>query len=94
MDYFQNMEATTTSRLAKNRPATALQPPAEQALLTTELEQAIRRVDTKTELEDLYRPYRPKRRTRATTARERGLGPLADRLLAQPRSGDPRAEAR
>src|SRR5690606_8475742 len=43
--------------------------------------------------EDLYLPYKPKRRTRATIAREKGLGPLAERVLAQPGTGDPAAEA-
>src|SRR5690606_9257995 len=48
---------------------------------------------TKAALEDLYLPYKPKRRTRATIAREKGLEPLAERILAQPDDGDPRAEA-
>ena len=47
----------------------------------------------KSELEDLYLPYKKKRRTRAAMARERGLEPLAERILAQPQSGDPRREA-
>ena len=50
----------------------------EQGKLTPELSAAIARAATRTELEDLYLPYRPKRRTRATIARERGLEPLAD----------------
>ncbi len=53
----------------------------EQGLLTGEFERLIRSTVTKTELEDLYLPYRPKRRTRASMARERGLGPLAEDLL-------------
>ncbi|WP_333688796.1 Tex family protein [Methylococcus capsulatus] len=57
---------------------------AEQGKLTTELEQAIREADTKTGLEDLYLPYRPRRRTKAQIAREAGLEPLADALLAEP----------
>jgi uncharacterized protein len=65
----------------------------QQGALTAELRAAIDGCATKAELEDLYRPYRKKRRTRAQQARERGLGPLADRILAQPRGGDPRAEA-
>ncbi|HML45276.1 MAG TPA: Tex family protein, partial [Clostridia bacterium] len=48
---------------------------------------------TLTELEDLYRPYRPKRRTRAMIAKERGLEPLAEILLAQKPGADPRALA-
>jgi uncharacterized protein len=54
----------------------------EQGKLTDELEAAIRAAGTKQELEDLYLPYKPKRRTRAQIARERGLEPLADTLLA------------
>ncbi|MEM9290287.1 MAG: Tex family protein [Acidobacteriota bacterium] len=53
----------------------------EQGKLTPELEAAIRAAVTKQELEDLYLPYKRKRRTRAQIARERGLEPLADALL-------------
>ncbi|HZK24054.1 MAG TPA: Tex family protein [Oscillospiraceae bacterium] len=53
----------------------------EQSVLTAELRQAIEKAVTATELEDIYRPYRPKRRTRATIAREKGLAPLAEILL-------------
>ncbi len=66
---------------------------AEQGALTEPLRAAIAAATTKAELEDLYLPFRPKRRTRAKIARERGLEPLAQRVLAQPTSGDPRAEA-
>jgi hypothetical protein len=52
-----------------------------QGKLTPELEQAILDADTKTLLEDLYLPYKPKRRTKAQIAREAGLEPLADALL-------------
>jgi protein Tex len=54
----------------------------EQGKLTDELEAAVRDAVTKQELEDLYLPYKPKRRTRAQIAREKGLEPLADALLA------------
>ena len=64
----------------------------EQGKLTPELEKQIRAATTKVELEDLYAPYRPKRRTKASVAREAGLEPLADRLLANP-ALDPVAEA-
>ena len=57
---------------------------AEQDKLTPELEKAIKAADTKTRLEDLYLPYKPKRRTRAQIAREAGLEPLADGLLDDP----------
>jgi len=58
---------------------------AEQGKLTDGLAAAIDRAATLAEVEDLYRPYKPKRRTRATVAREKGLEPLADAILAQPR---------
>src|SRR5690606_33522761 len=60
----------------------------EQGKLTDELEKSILGAATKAELEDLYLPYKPKRRTRAQIARERGLGPLADAIL-EDRSADP-----
>ena len=56
---------------------------SEQGKLTPELEQQIRAAATLTELEDLYLPYKPKRRTRATMAIERGLEPLANELQKQ-----------
>lgn len=55
----------------------------EQGALTSELESALNAAATLTELEDLYRPYRPKRKTRASVAKARGLEPLADALYAQ-----------
>ena len=62
----------------------------EQGALTEELSAALDAAVTMTELDDLYRPYRPKRRTRATVAKERGLQPLADALYAQePKGEDP-----
>lgn len=57
---------------------------AEQDKLTPELEQALLAADTKNRLEDLYLPYKPRRRTKAQIAREAGLQPLADALLANP----------
>ncbi|MBN9220448.1 MAG: RNA-binding transcriptional accessory protein [Mesorhizobium sp.] len=54
----------------------------EQGKLTEELEVKIAAAATKAELEDIYLPYKPKRRTKAEIARERGLGPLADAILA------------
>ncbi len=62
------------------RKQTILQSINEQGKLTDELRQQIEACTQKTELEDLYLPYKPKRRTRATMARERGLAPLAERL--------------
>src|SRR3990167_10710154 len=54
---------------------------AEQGKLTTDLEQNILTADTKTRLEDLYLPYRPKRQTKAQLAKNNGLEPLALQLL-------------
>jgi uncharacterized protein len=65
-----------------------------QGALTPDLARKIRAATTKQALEDLYLPFKPKRRTRATMARERGLEPLAQRILAQPDQGDPFADAR
>ena len=56
----------------------------EQGKLTPELERDIRQAETKTTLEDLYLPYKPKRRTRGQIALEAGLGPLADQLYGNP----------
>jgi len=55
----------------------------EQGKMTEELDAAIDEAQTLAALEDLYRPYKPKRRTRATVAKEKGLEPLADALFAQ-----------
>src|SRR5690606_30103971 len=63
-----------------DRRATVLASIEEQGKLTPELRAGIEAAATKGELEDLYRPYKPKRRTRATMAVERGLEPLADQL--------------
>jgi uncharacterized protein len=67
---------------------------AEQGKLTPELEAAIKAAAKLQELEDLYLPFRPKKRTRAQIARERGLEPLAELMLAQTMTeGDPLAVA-
>jgi len=60
--------------------------------LTPELEKQVNEAETMVSLEDIYLPYRPKRKTRATTAREKGLQPLADLLMEQKRI-DPETEA-
>jgi uncharacterized protein len=64
----------------------------EQGKLTPELRAALEAAPTKQELEDLYLPYKPRRRTKGQIAREAGLEPLADRLFADPRL-DPASEA-
>lgn len=66
---------------------------AEQGKLTDELRSRIENCVVASELEDLYLPYRPKRRTRATMAKEKGLEPLADRMW-KVEVTDPEAEAR
>jgi len=71
--YLRELEARRASILESIRG---------QEKLTPELELKIANVQTKAELEDLYLPYKPKRRTRAEIARERGLGPLAEAILA------------
>ncbi|MCD6291874.1 MAG: RNA-binding transcriptional accessory protein [Deltaproteobacteria bacterium] len=65
----------------------------EQKLLSPELEKKLSQAASLTELEDLYLPYRPKRKTRALVAKQQGLQPLADILLQQ-RETDPQAVAR
>ncbi len=77
----------------EDRRRTILSAIDDQGKLTPELRRAIEACRVKSELEDLYLPYKVKRRTRAMIARERGLEPLARRILAQPQTGDPREEA-
>ena len=72
LGYLRELEARRTSVLESIRG---------QDKLTDDLEARIAAVTTKAELEDLYLPYKPKRRTRAEIAREKGLGPLAEALL-------------
>ncbi|AKM29053.1 RNA-binding transcriptional accessory protein [Pandoraea faecigallinarum] len=79
-------------RELEDRRAAILTSIEEQGKLTDELRTAIVAAETKQTLEDLYLPYKPKRRTRAQIAREAGLEPLAQALLADP-TLDPQAEA-
>src|SRR5919201_5870601 len=65
----------------------------ERNLLTDALRAALAAAETLTALEDLYLPFRPRRRTRATVARERGLEPLAEIILRQDPAVDPAAVA-
>jgi len=76
-----------------DRRTAILESIASQGKLTDELRARIMACQTKAALEDLYLPFKPKRRTRATIAKERGLEPLALRILEQPTVGDPQAEA-
>ena len=75
------------------RRAAILSSLKERNLLTPELEKAVNAAATLTALEDLYLPYRPKKRTRATIAREKGLAPLAELLWAQGAATDVPAAA-
>lgn len=72
--YLRNLEEKKESVLASIE---------EQGKLTEELKAKILKADTLVVVEDLYRPYRPKRKTRASVAKEKGLEPLADLILAQ-----------
>ncbi|AWI55191.1 RNA-binding transcriptional accessory protein [Aquabacterium olei] len=79
-------------RELEDRRAAVLKSIEEQGKLTPELRAAIEAVPTKQELEDLYLPYKPKRRTKGMIAREAGIEPLADKLFADP-TLDPHTEA-
>ena len=70
LNYLRNLEEKKESVLSSIE---------EQGKLTEELKAQILAAETQVAVDDLYRPYRPKRRTRATIAKERGLEPLADR---------------
>jgi len=78
LNYLRNLE---------ERKATVLASIEEQEKLTPELKAQIEAAETLVAVEDLYRPYKPKRRTRATIAKEKGLEPLAELILAQNFSG-------
>jgi uncharacterized protein len=80
----QIQEGLAKLRALDERRATILKSIQEQDQLTPELRQQILAAETLTALEDLYQPYKPKRRTRASVARERGLQGLADLILQQP----------
>ncbi|MCV7420024.1 RNA-binding transcriptional accessory protein [Mycobacterium yunnanensis] len=75
LGYLRELDARRTAVIASIK---------EQGKLTDELRAALLAADTKSRVEDIYLPYKPKRRTKAQIAREAGLEPLADRLLADP----------
>ncbi|MBK8697812.1 MAG: RNA-binding transcriptional accessory protein [Deltaproteobacteria bacterium] len=77
----------------EERRAAVLEEIGKQGKLDDALRDRINACRTKAELEDLYLPFKPKRRTRAMIAREKGLDPLAQRIAAQSEEGDPLAEA-
>lgn len=74
LNYLRNLE---------NRKTEVIRLIQEQEKLTPELEENINKAETLQEIDDIYRPFRPKRRTRATIAKEKGLEPLADIILSQ-----------
>ncbi len=80
-------ETVTQLRAVDERRETIIKSVEEQGQLTPDLKKQISAAETLTELEDLYLPYKPRRRTRAMAARERGLQALADMILAQATSG-------
>jgi len=81
--YYQELE---------DRKATILATIEKQGKLTDQLRETIEDCRDKTTLEDLYAPYKPRRRTRAQKAREKGLEPLADTIWLQPSNGGPLEE--
>jgi len=81
-------ERLTYLRELEARRAAIVSSISEQGKMTPDLTAGLIKAVTKAELEDIYLPYKPKRRTRAMIARENGLGPLADGILAD-RSADP-----
>ncbi|MGI6419940.1 MAG: Tex family protein [Thermoguttaceae bacterium] len=85
-------ESLAKARELADRKATILKTIDGQGQLTDALRRQIEDCGDKRELEDLYLPFKPKRRTRATIARERGLEPLAEILLRQELLGRPRSE--
>ncbi len=84
LTYLRNLEA---------RKAEVKASIEEQGKWTDELSAALTRAETLAEVEDIYRPYKPKRKTRASIAREKGLEPLAAAIMLQAPSFDPIAEA-
>ena len=85
-------ERLTYLRELEERRAAVIASIEEQGKLTPALRAEVEHAETKQRLEDLYRPYNPTRRTKAQIAREAGLGPLAELLLADP-TRDPNTEA-
>jgi uncharacterized protein len=90
----RNIEERRTYLLdLQQRRESILKSIEEQGKLTPALQAKIESAQTKADLEDLYLPFKKKRRTRALIAKERGLEPLAERILAQPADGRPTKEA-
>ncbi|SET52500.1 uncharacterized protein SAMN04487771_10234 [[Clostridium] aminophilum] len=86
-------ERLTYLRALEDRKKTVISTIESQGKMTPALAEAVEKAQTNAELEDLYRPYRPKRRTRAMIAREKGLEPLAKFLMDDRAETDAKAEA-
>ncbi len=84
LTYFRNLEKR------KEEVAASI---TEQGKMTDEIAAAIEKAAALVEVEDIYRPFKPKRKTRGSVARERGLKPLAEFIMAQNVASDPNAEA-
>ena len=84
LNYLRNLE---------KRKAEVINSITEQEKMTPEIESAVSGAKTLVEVEDIYRPFKPKRRTRAGIARENGLEPLAEFIMGQENSSDPEKEA-
>ena len=84
LSYLRNLEQRKTE---------VTQSIEQQGSLTDELKESLENAATLAEVDDIYRPYRPKRRTRASIAQEKGLGPLADAILKQEPKADPQVLA-
>lgn len=80
-------------RALEERKADVIRLIDEQGKLTDEIKAAVENAKTLTEVDDIYRPFRPKRRTRATIAKEKGLEPLANAIFLQLNTFDPYKEA-
>ena len=85
LSYLRNLE---------EKKQQVLQSISEQGKLTEELKKKIEAADTQVAVDDLYRPYRPKRKTRASIAKEKGLEPLANLIMLQMMSGEVLEEAK
>ncbi len=87
-------ERLTYLRNLDERRETIITSITEQEKMTPELLKAINEADTMVKLEDIYRPYKPKKKTRASIAKEKGLEPLADLMIKGEGSGDLNVEAK
>ena len=84
LTYLRNLENR------KNEVSSSIE---EQGKLTEEISEALEKAVTLVEVEDIYRPFKPKRKTRASVARDKGLEPLAEFIIEQNIDSDPESEA-